>query len=225
MKKAILVTFIIVSALVVLTGCSLKKQNLAGVDKVEKTIAEVGAYDSAEVVFTNEETDSPVQSFRYTFDGDKMVYLYHQFNADGQEKITYSNGTDTWVKDYGEDTAQKMNDSVNFPAYTKTSRHMFATGNVVFYMNGFIAESNSIPYANGMETYIYSYNAKKVNKSTGADIQSIKTTFNYDWFGNFSNMVQDNVSLENGEEVRTCTRLEFRDVNQITSIENPFENQ
>lgn len=225
MKKVILITFIIVSALAVLTGCSLKKQNLAGVDKVEKTISDVNAYSSAEVVFTNEETGSPVQSFRYTFDGDKMVYLYRQFNADGQEKLTYSNGTDTWVKDYGEDTAQKMNDSVNFPAYTKTSRHIFATGNVIFYMNGFIQMHVANERADGPTTYMYTYNADKVSEKTGANIKSITTTFYYNKDGSFMYMLQDNKSVSEYKEISMNTRLEFKDVNQVVSIENPFENQ
>lgn len=224
MKKIISAIFIIVSSLVLLTGCSQKRQEFDGVSDIEKFRNSVDKYDSAVFTITDETNGNVVQEFSFMFDGDKQIYLDKQYNNKGEEKIEYSDGVNVWIKDYENDVVKLSGGDDGFAVYTKDNRIIFSTGNMFFYLNGYIGMNSVSTDADGVKTVSFNYDAKKMNEKTGSNIVSIATSYRFDKDGNFEYMTQDNAVMKDGNEEHTNTKIVQSNINSLTSIDNPFEN-
>lgn len=217
MKKILPLLFIIVSLTLILTGCSIKKENsLSGMEMIKALREEAGGWDSGRYLFTDLDTGDMNQAFSFMYEPDgSQTYLYERI-TDGNYYAEYCGGGRLYVVE-GENVSVYNLDSDGYESYNKENPHPYSTGDLLFYENLFVKSSGESSDAEGNVTYLYSYDTDKMNKALGTSLTSFITTYTFDAEGNFLYFTQSNSDGTNS----VSYRIDTLNVNTIEEIENP----
>lgn len=200
------------------TGCSTVKLNeLEGRELIEAYIAEAKTWQSGRYMLTNLDTGETDQVFSFLNNADgTQSYLYERV-ADGTLYTEYSDGKELYF------TAEKDGEIVDGTGaednvlYTVENPHPYSTGDLLFYVNQYVAGSAAELDEKGNVTYTYIYDTAKINKELGTSLSSFTTTYTFDKEGKFLYFTQKNSDGTNGYGYM----IEVIDANAVAELENP----
>ncbi len=218
MKKITAVLLIMCVSLGLMTGC-VKKNEYVGMEKIEALRNEASEYDSARYFITNVETDVLEQVFTFMYEGsDKksaQIYLCEGVQG-GEYYAEYSNGIELYREENGVGAIIPSSDDT-YASYTRKDPHPYSTGELFFYVNGYIDSAEETTDADGNTLYIYTYNTEKINKALKSALTVFATSYAFDSDGNFVYFRQHNAS-----ETESYTyEITVDEINSVTEIENP----
>lgn len=226
MKRKFLLPVLLCGIIAVgLSGCTQKKE-YPGSDKIEALRDSAAGYNSARYFITNVETDVLEQVFTFMYDEDgSQIYLCEGVDADGNYYAEYSNGREVFRTEHGVGIVVPSSDE-SFAVYTRKEPHPYSTGQLFFYVNGYIASAEEGTDGEGNTLYLYHYDTEKINKALGNTLTEFATSYAFDADGNFVYFRQHNasdVTYEDGtvSNVGYTYEITVEEVNNITKVENP----
>lgn len=215
MKKFFAVLLLIVCT-AALGGCSLKKEyELAGKEQVEAFRNEAKGWRSGRYLLTNLDTGEMNQAFSFMYNDDgTQSYLYEVVN-EGNYYAEYSDGSLLYVVDGG--NAAVINEGgEGYVKYSEEEPHPYSKGELLFYANLFVKSSAEVPVDGGV-SYVYYYNADKINEILGTSLTEFYTSYVFDSEGGFLYFEQHSTNSEGSYSYR----IEVIDADALTEIENP----
>lgn len=218
MKKIFAVLLLIV-CVAALGGCSLKKEyELAGKEQIEAFRNEAKGWRSGRYLLTNLDTGEMNQAFSFMYNGDgTQSYLYEIVN-EGNYYAEYSDGELLYVVD-GENYALINEGGEGYVKYSEDEPHPYSMGELLFYANLFVKSSAEVP-VDGGTSYVYYYNADKINETLGTSLSEFYTSYVFDSEGGFLYFEQHSTNAEGSY----AYRIEVIDADALRSIENPVVN-
>lgn len=223
MKKIVCALLTLCLSLSCLTGC-LAEKKFPGSDKIEAMRKTVADYDSCRYYITNLDTGVLEQVFAYYYDGeDRQVYLCEGMQG-GEYYAEYSNGLELFREEDGVGANIGSTDPT-YAKYTREEPHPYSTGQLFFYINGYIEAAEELTDENGNTIYMYYYNLEKLNKVLDEAVSEFSTAYAFDPDGNFLYFRQHNASADytddNGVPISFAYEITVHDVNSLTELENP----
>ncbi len=225
--KTKIIPFILccISAAICFGGCT-QYQELVGADKIEALREDAAAYDSARYFITNVETDTLEQAFTFMYDtDDSQIYLCEGIEG-GEYYAEYSNGRELYREENGVGEVISSDDET-FAIYSREIPHPYSTGQLFFYVNGYVSNAEETVDGDGNTLYIYTYDTDKINKALGYALTEFATSYAFDENGDFVYFRQHNSSDatdENGNAYSESYTYEItvEEANGISEIENPI---
>lgn len=226
MRRKFLLSVLLCGIIVIcLSGCAQKKE-YPGCDKIEALRDSAAGYDSARYFITNVETGVLEQVFTFMYDtDDSQIYLCEGVDADGNYYAEYSNGREVFRTEHGIGMVVPSSDET-FAVYTRKDPHPYSTGQLFFYVNGYISSAEETADGEGNTLYLYHYDTEKINKALGNTLTEFATSYAFDADGNFVYFRQHNASdvkYEDGtvSNVGYTYEITVEEINNITEVENP----
>lgn len=215
MKKLMLVISVL-AAMLSFTACG--KQELVGMDKIEALREYTEGCESGCYIIRNTVSGEIEQTFTFMYDtDDTQIYYCEGYDADGYY-AEYSNGKELFRERNGEGSVVPSTDE-SYASYTKKEPHPYSTGQLLFYVNSYVASAEETTDADGNTLYIYLYDTERLNKKLNTSLTEFATSYAFDSNGEFVYFRQVN---SDGSETYSYG-VEMEQLNNITSIENPIK--
>ncbi len=220
--KRIILTTILLLMCLSLSACGSKSSDIAGSKKVEKFRDSVLDYSSGRYFVTNLIDDELEEVFTFRYDdAGTLVYLYEQYR-NYTYSAEYGDGSYIYFKDEnGVNVINRADEG--FVLYTKDNLSPYASGQLLFYVKGYISESLETIDENGNCIYNYNYDVDAMNKELGKELTEFNTSYVFDKDGNFIYFTQHNSSVVDGEIYEYAYMIEILEVDNITEVENPMK--
>lgn len=213
-KRFILMLSLVLTALM-LTACG--KQELVGCDKVEALRSAAEGYESASYIITNLTSGEVEQTFTFMYNPDgTQTYYCEGYDTEGYY-AEYSNGRELFRERDGVGSAVSS-DADDYVSYTKKKPHPYSTGQLFFYINGYVSSAEESTDDEGNTLYIYHYDTERLNKDMKTNMDAFATSYAFDGEGNFVYFRQTN----SGSDGSYAYEITLENVNGITSIDNPI---
>lgn len=223
MKKIIPVLLLICA--VCLGGCTESKE-IIGSAEIEALRSEAAAYESGRYFIKNMDSGALEQVFSFCFDEEwRQVYLC-EGSQGGRLYSEYSNGVELFREEDGVSENVASTDET-YARYTKEEPHPYSTGQLFFYIKGYVGTSEQTTDEDGNTVYIHRYDVEKLNRALESPVSEFTTYYAFDSEGKFVYFCQHNVSadtyFEDGTPVSYTYEITLGEVNGISEIENPIK--
>lgn len=223
MKKIIPVLLLICA--VCLGGCTESKE-IIGSTEIEALRSEAAAYESGRYFIKNMDSGALEQVFSFCFDEEgRQVYLC-EGSQGGRLYSEYSNGVELFREEDGISENVASTDET-YARYTKEEPHPYSTGQLFFYIKGYVGTSEQTTDEDGNTVYIHRYDVEKLNRALESPVSEFTTYYAFDSEGKFVYFCQHNVSadtyFEDGTPVSYTYEITLGEVNGISEIENPIK--
>lgn len=207
-----------------LGGCTESKE-IIGSAEIEALRSEAAAYESGRYFIKNIDSGALEQVFSFCYDEEERQIYLCEGNQAGELYTEYSNGVELFRDENGVSKNVASTDET-YARYTRKEPHPYSTGQLLFYIKGYVDASEQVTDEDGNTVYIHRYNVEKLNRALESPVSEFTTYYAFDSEGRFVYFCQHNASadtyFEDGTPVSYTYEITLGDVNAITEIENPI---